>query len=189
MAYDALTESIALIESRELTPVARLSRRRRHAALAVDVAGDIAVTLFVRRSVGLNVIETHTLTHYRGEWHLLGGGGGPEADDALEHRPAELPEELLGTPSVDPRVLALEGGGGTLDGYARSFRHPLGRWINYSTIRVNAEVTRVAVGDREIPVPWHGRVVVAWVGGRAQKAVLLNHHGKALARAVLPASR
>lgn len=93
MAYDAVAESRRLIESRELTPVTRLSRRRRHAAMAVDVAGDVAVTMFARRSVGCTVEEIHVLALQGGEWMMLGGGGGPADDDALAQRPALLPSD------------------------------------------------------------------------------------------------
>ena len=53
-----------------------MSRRRRHPAMAVDVAGDIAVTMFARRSVGCTVEEVHVLALHDGEWMMLGGGGG-----------------------------------------------------------------------------------------------------------------
>lgn len=186
MAYDALAESLRLIESGDVTPVvSRLSRRRRHAAIAVDVAGDIAVTVFVRRSVGCNVEETHVLARHGGEWFLLGGGGGPAADDALDDRPAELSQEPWGSPGRDPRVVALEGSGGCRDTRARNLWRPYGGWINYSTIRVNADVARVAVNDRQIAVPWHGRVVIAWPGRRPQEVALLDYDDKSLGRTKL----
>lgn len=185
MAYDALTESLRLIESRELAPVTRLSRRRRHAAIAVDVADDIVVTMFVRRSVGCNMNETHVLARHGGEWFMLGGGGGPAADDALEYRPAELPQGLRGAPGVDPRVLALEGSGGSRDGRARNLWRPHGRWINYSTIRVNADVARVTINDRQIAVPWHGRVVIAWPGHRPQELAILDRDSTRLGQVTL----
>lgn len=189
MAYDALTESLRLIESGEVPPVvSRLSRRRRHAAIAVDLAGDIAVTVFVRRSVGCNVEETHVLARHGGEWYLLGGGGGPAADDALEDRPDELSQEPFGLPGVNPRVVALEGSGGCRDARARNLWRPYGRWINYSTIRVNADVARVTIGDRQIAVPWHGRVVIAWPGRRPQEVVLLDYAGASLGRTKLQPS-
>lgn len=185
MAYDALAESLRLIESHELAPVARLSRRRRYAAIAVDVADDVAVTVFVRRSVGCNVEETHVLARHGGEWFMLGGGGVTAEHDALDHRPAELPEGRRGAPGVDPRVLALEGSGGVRDGRARSFWRPHGRWISYSTIRVNADVARVVITDRQVVVPWHGRVTIAWPGRRPQELAILDHDGTRLGRATL----
>lgn len=188
MAYDALTESLRLIESGELIPVTRLSRRRRHVAMAVDVADDIAVTMFVRRSVGFNAVETHVLARHGGEWFMLGGGGGSAADDALEYRPAELPPGLRGAPSVDPRVLALEGAGGILDGRARRPWPSRGRWINYGTVRVNADVARIEVNDRHVTVPWHGRVVVGWPGRRAQDLAIIDHAGSCLGHVTLPPS-
>lgn len=186
MAYDALTESLRLIESGEVIPVvSRLSRRRRHAPIAVDVAGEIAVTVFVRRSVGCSVEETHVLARHGGEWFLLGGGGGPAADDALHDRPAELSQEPWALPGVDPRLVALEGSGGCRDTRAKNLWRPFGRWINYSTVRVSADVARVVVNDRQIAVPWHGRVVVVWQGRRPQEVVLLDYDGASLGRAKL----
>src|SRR3954453_930012 len=52
MVYDALAESVALIETRALHPILRLSRRRRFVPMAMDVAGDIAATMFLRRGAG-----------------------------------------------------------------------------------------------------------------------------------------
>lgn len=189
MAYDALTESLRLIESGGPVPVvSRLSRRRRHAPMAVDVAGDMAVTVFVRRSVGCNVEETHVLARHGGEWFLLGGGGGPAADDAFDDRPAELTQEPWGSLGENPRLVAIEGSGGCTDTRARNLWRPGGRWINYSTIRVNADVSRIAVNDRQIAVPWHGRVVVVWPGRRPREVVLLDDAGASLGRATLQPS-
>lgn len=75
MAYDVLAESVALIESRRLEPVRRLTRRRRFAAMAVDVAGDVAGTMFARRGVGCIWQETHVLALRDGQWTWLGGAG------------------------------------------------------------------------------------------------------------------
>jgi len=83
VAYDALAESVALIESRRLEPVRRLSRRRRFAAMAVDVVGDVAASMFARRGVGCIWQETHVLALRDGQWALLGGGGGTGNEDLL----------------------------------------------------------------------------------------------------------
>lgn len=190
MAYDVVGESLRLIGSRELTPVTRLSRRRRHAAMAVDVVDDMAVTVFARRSVGGNVEETHVFVRRAGGWVPLGGGGGPLDDDALEHRPAQLPPGWPGeTTGVDPRVLALDGSGGVLDSGATWFGSIRGRWINHAIVRVNADVTRLVVGDRQIEVPWHGRCVVLWPGRRrSQDVVAVAGDGGRLGRVTLPSS-
>ena len=49
--------------------------------MAVDVAGDVALTMFARRGAGCVWEEIHVLALRRGRWHMLGGGGG--------HRPRE----------------------------------------------------------------------------------------------------
>lgn len=61
VVYDVLAESVELIESRRLPPVPRLSRRRRFAAMSVDVDGDVAVTTFARRRVNCIWQDTHVL--------------------------------------------------------------------------------------------------------------------------------
>ena len=107
-----------MIESRRLEPVRRLSRRRRFAAMAVDVAGDMAVSMFARRGVGCISQETHVLALRDGQWALLGGGGASSDVDLLADRPAMLPDYLrLGRDAVtgaDPRVIVVNGSGGVL---------------------------------------------------------------------------
>ncbi len=100
MAYDALAESVALIQSPNLKPVTRLSRRRRFAAMAVDVAGDIALTMFARRGAGCVSEEIHVLALRHGRWYMLGGGGGNGDDDLLANRPRVLPANQSATPNI-----------------------------------------------------------------------------------------
>jgi hypothetical protein len=92
VAYDALAESIALIEARSVEPTYRLTRRRRFAAMAVDVAGDVAVTMFARRGVGCTWEEIHVLALRDGECTWLGGGGSTSDSDEelLADRPTVL---------------------------------------------------------------------------------------------------
>ncbi|MDO5740210.1 MAG: hypothetical protein Q4P07_08685, partial [Ornithinimicrobium sp.] len=176
---------LRLIKSRELIPVTGLSRRRRHAAMAVDVSENIAVTMFVRRSVGCNVEECHVFARHGGEWVSLGGCGGPVADDAFDHRPAALRAGLSASLGMDARILAPEGAGGILDSRAQGWWQPRGRWINYGIVRVNADVARLVVDGRVISVPWHGRCVVAWPGRRAQELAILGQDGRGLGQVVL----
>jgi hypothetical protein len=108
MAYDLLQESVALIEAGRAEPVRSLSRRRRFAAMAVDVAGDVAVTMFARRGVGCVQQEIHVLALRDGAWTWLGGGGASSDDGLLADRPAVLLPgiSLLGRDvqvSSDPR--------------------------------------------------------------------------------------
>lgn len=194
MAYDRLTESVLLIEGRRLDPVRRLSRRRRFAAMAVDVSDDLAATMFARRGVGCIWKETHVLARGDREWKWIGGGGGTgDDDDFLADRPLVLPNfpALVGDAALGAkqRVMAVSGGGGVLDGgdgtdsWSRE-----GGWISYAELRVSAQVTSVQVGDRLLPVPWHGHVVVVWSGERPPRVVALDEGGSSLAEAPLPAT-
>jgi hypothetical protein len=88
MAYDALVESVRLIEHGLPDAPGRLSRRRRFDPVAVDVDGDIAVTMFVRRGVNGELWrDNHALCRRRGGWHVLGGGSGNAAAGLLRDRP------------------------------------------------------------------------------------------------------
>src|SRR6478752_1832458 len=108
MSYDALAASVLLIGARQPFPVPRLSRRRRFAAMAVDVAGDHASTMFLRRSVGCDVQETWVLARREDRWRVLGGGGGTVDHDAglLADRPETIPDSAIRRwntlPGADP---------------------------------------------------------------------------------------
>src|SRR3954470_3393596 len=87
MSYDALAESLRLLDGNPPSQVARLSRRVRFVPLAVDRDGDVAATTFLRRGVsGVALLDTHVLERTADRWRLLGGGGGP-GDHALQPRP------------------------------------------------------------------------------------------------------
>ena len=190
MAYDAVAESVRLIQSRHVEPVFRLSRRRRFAPMAVDVVGDVAVTLFARRGVGCVLSETWVLSRLGTSWHLLGGGGGTADSDLLDPRPTRLPD-LLGWPpaadlGIDPGVIAIEGGGGVHDGRGGADRWPWsGRWIRYVVLRTSAEVESLRVDGRSLVVPWHGQVILASTRRRSPR-VLVNGSGGVVLGEVRP---
>jgi hypothetical protein len=74
VTYDPLAESRRLIKS-GLPPTAEpLTRRRRFVALAVDVDGDAAATVFARRGAGTDWLEEHLLYCHDGAWAVHGGG-------------------------------------------------------------------------------------------------------------------
>jgi hypothetical protein len=190
MAYDVVGESVKLIQSRDVLPVQRLSRRRRFAAMSVDVAGDVAVTSFARRGAGCVWHDVHVLAFRAGQWVLLGGGGGNGENDLLTSRPVRLPPylspdfELLGD-EADPGPIASSGGGGVKDsGYRRWFGVP-GRWISYGVVRVNVNVDTLWVENRLLPVPWHGLVAVVWVGKSPQPVVAVDRAGAPLAKVLI----
>jgi hypothetical protein len=184
VAYDVLAESVALIEAGRAEPVPRLSRRRRFAAMAVDVAGDVAASMFARRGVGRVWKEIHVLAQRDGEWTWLGGGGSDGDQHLLADRPAVLPSSLgLGSEArADPRVMAVSGSGGVSDDGGWTGRWPQSkRWISYAELRVNAQVTSVQAAERLLVVPWHGHVLVVWSGRQPPRVVALDEGGKSRA--------
>jgi hypothetical protein len=67
VSYDALTESVRLLEGAALPKDARLSRRVRFLPLAVDRDDDVAATWFLRRGVSGSCLEVHALELAKGE--------------------------------------------------------------------------------------------------------------------------
>jgi hypothetical protein len=195
MAYDVLAESIALIESPNLRPVTRLSRRRRFAAMAVDVAGDIALTMFARRGAGCVWEEIHVLALRHGRWHLLGGGGGTGDDDLLANRPRVLSANQWASPNIlagiDPQEMVASGAaGGVLDNGGQTSLWPgRGRWISHGVLLASARVVSVRVDDRELGVPWHGRVPMVWVGREAPLLAAYDDQEHCLGEAGFPVRR
>jgi hypothetical protein len=175
VVYDALAESVAILEGAPLPDVAQLSRRVRFAPLAVDRDGDVAATMFLRRGVsGVPEVDVHTLELTEGGWRMLGGGSGP-GDEATGPRP-RLAD--LGSPAVS------HGGGGT----ARSRRGRLGwtrhDWISWAELRVAEEVSALRVGARLLPVARHGCAVVVWARA-APGVVALDASGAVLGPVVV----
>lgn len=186
-----MAESVALIESRRLDPVRRLTRRRRFAAMAVDVAGDVAASMFARRGVRCIWQETHVLALRHGQWARLGGGGLSSDEDLLADRPAQLPGYLtIGRDTVtgaDPKVIAVNGSGGVLDDCdVADRRRDSGRWISYADVRVNAQVTSVQACDRWLRVPWHGHVLLVWSQRQPPRVIAHDDGGRALGEVLLP---
>ena len=153
MSYDALTESLRLLDGAPPAQIARLSRRVRFLALAVDRDGDVAATIFLRRGVsGEALLDTHVLERTADRWRLLGGGGGP-GDHALGARPG----------SVEIGIAVCHGAGGV----ARSGNRLLpwrrrDGWTSFAEIRAAREVAVLRVGERIVPVAAHGCAVVVW---------------------------
>jgi hypothetical protein len=175
VSYDAVAESVRLLQGAPVCAVARLSRRIRFLPLAVDRDGDVAVTLFLRRGVsGVPLLDAHTLERVDGSWRSLGGGGGP-GDEATQPRP-HLGD--LGAPAVS------HGGGGT----ARTGRGWFGRlrddWISYAELRAAEEVAALRVGTRSVPVAAHGNAVVVWTR-RPPEVTALDASGAVLGRVSL----
>jgi len=153
VSYDALAESVRLLEGAPLPDVARLSRRVRHLPLAVDRDGDVAATLFLRRGVsGVPLLESHVLERTAGVWRSLGGGGG-SADEVLEPRP-RLAD--LGAPAVS------HGSGGVSRPGRGLLPWPSSDWISYTELNLAAEVAVLRVGARVLSVPAHGCAIVVW---------------------------
>ena len=171
MAYDRTAESIALIEHGLPAPPPRLSRRRRWAALAVDVDDDVACTLFTVRGPGHVRHETHLLARADGVWTVLGGGGGGGDDGDLADRPTTA---RLGAPTV------VQGRGSVLRNAGRLM--PWGaRYVHDAELLVSSDVHSVVVaGARVLPVPRHGHLVVVWSGRRPPGVVARDAAGRPL---------
>ncbi|MGY1748310.1 hypothetical protein [Modestobacter sp. SYSU DS0511] len=170
MAYDALTESLALLEHGLPEAPPRLSRRRRFAPLAVDVDGDVACTMFARRSVGYVAEETWALVRRGQEWVVLGGGGSGLEDEDLAGRPDAV---------TQGGHLRWTGGGSANRSAGRLM--PWGaRYVSYAVLRASSAVDRVLVGPREIPVPRHGHLVVVWGGRQPPTAEAVAADGRRL---------
>ncbi len=162
--------------------------------MALDVAGDTAVSMFARRGVGCIWQETHVLVLRDGQWARLGGGGVTSDEDLLADRPTVLPDYLrLGRDAgtgADPQVIIVNGSGGVLDDRDEpDRRRDSGRWINHADVRVNAQVTSVHVSDRWLRVPWHGHVLLVWSVGQPPRVVAHDESGRALGEVHLPATR
>ena len=179
MVYDALAESVTLIEDGLTRDAMRLSRRRRHAAMAVDVDGNVACTLFLRRGVGQSWLDTHLLVHQHGSWVILGGGGGSVEDDLLADRPTRA--------ALGSRML-LEGSGAAARNGDRW--SPWGsRWVCQAKLRVSDEVKTVIVGQRTLQAPRHGHLVIVWASRRSPIAIAHGVDGRPLTRYHLPPPR
>lgn len=175
MSYDAREQSIGLIEGGLPSAPDRLSRRRRFAPIAVDVDGDLAVTMFARRGVGGEVWgDNWTLARRREGWQLLGGGSRSGGHDLLRDRAAGL---------ADGGLWMWTGCGATNRDARRVLPFPPPRFVRYAALRVAASVTAVDIaGRRRIVVPRHGTVCVVWGSGAAPALALLAADGDALVR-------
>lgn len=177
MPYDALAESLRLIEHGLPEVPDRLSRRRRFAPVAVDVDGDVAVTMFARRGVSGTIWrDNHTLCRRRDGWQVLGGGSGNNTGGLLGDRSARrLSGDWVRT-----------GGGGTNRDAGRLIPIPPHRWVRYATLQVAAEVATVDIaGRRRIVVPRHGTVCVVWGSRRPPTVTLRDAAANELGRPVL----
>lgn len=153
MSYDALAESVRLLQGAPPAGEARLSRRVRFVPLAADRDGDVAATMFLRRGVnGIPEIDVHSLELYDGRWRMLGGSGGPGAP-ALEPRPDRA---SLQAPAV------CFGSGGTARSSSRSLGWAPNPWVWWAELRAAREVAALGVGERRIPVAAHGMAIVVW---------------------------
>lgn len=174
MSYDAWEESTRLIEHGLPDVPDRLSRRRRFVPLAVDVDGDVAVTMFVRRGVnGEPWRDDWTLCRSQHGWRLLGGGSGNGMDNPLRDRPSAQFDGLW----------LWMGSGATNRDAGRLLPIPPARFIRHTALRVAAEVHAVEVaGRRRIVVPRHGTVCLVWGSRRPPALALLDADGYELER-------
>jgi hypothetical protein len=182
VVYDARVESLRLIDGAAVAGAERLTRRHRFLPVAVDVADDIAVTVFLRRAHGGAEWQFHLLSRTSGGWQMLGGGGwGFDDLGVLTHTMGA--DELGGGP-------AQAGGGGSV-WVSRANRPPSGaRWLHYALIKTTAEVRNVTVAaDRSIDRPAHGHIAVVWKDDPETTAAIVGQDGQVLCTVDLRAGR
>ncbi|KAB1915601.1 hypothetical protein [Micromonospora sp. AMSO31t] len=179
MAYDALVESLRLINSGLPNGPVRLSRRRRFAPVAVDVDGDIAATRFLRRGVGCYWDETHLLAvDNHGAWRRLGSGGASDDEDPTAEEFQRTRDDLA------PYQVALSGSAGVVrDGDPVL---PGGtRWVRGSAVLVGHGVAELHVNGRHLPVPYHGHLIVVWGSRRPPRVTAYDGTGRTVATATV----
>lgn len=177
VVIDPVPESVRLMERGLSADPPWLSRRRRHVALAVDVNGPLACTVFMHRyNSGQLERRVHVFTRRDGVWRSAGG----------EHRSAVAEDGL----SDRPRAAALgsvvveEARGAVQTNADRVFPWPR-RYIGYALLRAADEVDSVTFDDRRLVVPRHGHVVAVWNSSRTPRPVAYDAHGAALGSLVL----
>lgn len=176
MSYDALAESVRVLQGTPPATEARLSRRVRFVPLAVDRDGDVAATMFLRRGVnGIPELDVHSLELYDGRWRMLGGSGGPGAA-ALESRPDQASLQALAVSF---------GSGGTARSSSRSLGWAPNPWVWWAELRAAREVAALGVGERRIPVAAHGMAIVVWAD-RPPEISALDASGVVLGSVTLP---
>ncbi len=179
VAHDLVAEGQRILTGGLPEPPVRLSRRHRLAALAADVDGDVAAVLFARRGTsGQPWFEVVVFERdHGGGWESPGGSGGQAEDDILDDRP---PAAALGAP------LRWEGGGTCQGTLAPRLRPGLlglrgRRLLNHTLVRAAAETAQVRVrgahGERTLPVPRHGQLVVVWRGRSAPSLTPWSENG------------
>jgi hypothetical protein len=170
VAYAALEESIRLLDGAPPSEVARLSRRVRHVALAVDRDGRVAATIFLRRGAsGAPCLDTHGLELADTDWRLLGGGGG-SGQVVLTARP-QL--KTLG-------AAAVELGRGGVRRHADRLAPGESGWVRWFQVRAAVEVASLQVNERLLPVHDHGVAIVVWGTERLPHVAALSADGSRL---------
>jgi len=171
VAYAALEESIRLLDGAPPSEVARLSRRVRHVALAVDRDGRVAATMFLRRGIsGDPCLDTHGLELAESGWCLLGGGGGTGQDYLLAVRPQLT---TLG-------AAAVEIGRGGVTRHADRLMPGESGWVRWVELRAAVEVASLLANERPMPVHDHGMAVVVWGTERVPHIAALGADGSRL---------
>jgi hypothetical protein len=171
VAYAALEESIRLLKGAPPSEVARLSRRVRHVALAVDRDGRVAVTMFLRRGIsGDPCLDMHGLELADTGWRLLGGGSAEGQEFILAARP-QL--KTLGAAAVEI------GRGGVIRHADRLVAGESG-WVRWVEVRAAVEVARLQVNERSVAVHDHGVAVVVWGTERLPHIAALGADGSRL---------
>jgi hypothetical protein len=153
-------------------------RRAGFVPLASDADEDsgIAVVWLVRHPGSPDSAE-HTLQFERaGGWRFLGGDSGSASELSLAGRPSAS----VHGPSSMMRLLGSSAGRSWTDREKQAGGMGVAGagWVARAGFRVATEVGQLQVGERLIPVPGHGYVIVGWRSPPAMARPLIVAVGK-----------
>lgn len=158
---------------------------RAYVPLAIDVDEDVAAVAVLRSWSGppgrpggsprpparrpILLVDVQRFLRRDGDWLSLGGGGGRAPEDPLGARPASA--------DLGGYVLCKSYGDRLAPPAADA---PQTRYVGHAVLRSSAEVERLRVGRRELPLASHGIAVVVWPSEQAPTIEALGADGSCL---------
>lgn len=154
--FDSRTAGLRVLNGQPPEPWPfSMSRRVLLAVADIDHHSGVAAVWLVHKTSSRTVVEH--LDRYEvldNVWQYVGGGGSIHPFRGERHFPSNrVCAAILGPTHLLQQI-------GNCAGRARWQRG----WIGCTALRVSVEVARIQVGQREVPVPAHGYLIVVWKG-------------------------